>query len=112
MLMQFRRRQAPSNDSTVSGDDDDFRQPSPTWLEDRAEELKAGIVFCTRLPLCGNADRRQRYRQSGLGVSARGPCGRPHRRRVYALAHRLGLPAWPAAALTVAATLLVDRLPA
>jgi adenosylcobinamide-GDP ribazoletransferase len=77
------------------------------WLEDRAEELKASIVFCTRLPLlratpiAGGiiAKAAWAFPIAGVLVGVIGVV-------VYALAHRAGLPAWPAAALTVAATLL------
>ena len=77
------------------------------WLEDRAEELKASIVFCTRLPLlratpiAGSAIAKAAWAFPIAGVLV-GLIGAV----VYALAHRAGLPAWPAAALTVAATLL------
>jgi adenosylcobinamide-GDP ribazoletransferase len=79
-----------------------------TWLEDRAEELKAAIVFCTRLPLlratpiAGGALAKAAWAFpiAGLLVGVVGAM-------VYALAHRAGVPGWPAAALTVAATLLV-----
>ena len=83
------------------------------WLEDRAEELKASIVFCTRLPLlratpiAGGAIAKAAWAFPIAGVLV-GLIGAV----VYALAHRAGLPAWPAAALTVAATLACDRLPA
>ena len=78
-----------------------------TWLQDRAAELKASIDFCTRLPLAGAAPiaggtiakAAWAFPVAGLIVGLIGAV-------VYALAHRLGLPAWPAAALTVAATLL------
>jgi adenosylcobinamide-GDP ribazoletransferase len=78
-----------------------------TWLQDRAAELKASIDFCTRLPLAGAtpiaggaiAKAAWAFPLAGLIVGLIGAI-------VYALAHRLGLPAWPAAALTVAATLL------
>jgi len=81
---------------------------SNSWLEDRAEELKASIVFCTRLPLlratplAGNAIARAAWAfpVAGLVVGVTGAV-------VYALAHKFGLPAWPAAALTVAATMFV-----
>ncbi len=77
------------------------------WLEDRAEELKASIVFCTRLPLlratpiAGGIIAKAAWAFPIAGVLV-GLIGAV----VYALAHRAGLPAWPAAALTVAATLL------
>ena len=82
--------------------------PYDTWIENRAEELKAAIVFCTRLPLlratpiAGGAIAKAAWAFpiAGLVVGVIGAV-------VYALAHRAGLPAWPAAALTVAATLLV-----
>ena len=86
---------------------------SDSWLEDRAEELKASIVFCTRLPLlpatpvAGNSLSRAAWAfpLAGLLVGLIGAI-------VYGMAIGLGLPAWPAAALTVAATMLGDRLPA
>jgi len=81
---------------------------SATWLEERAEELKACIVFCTRLPLLratpigagAIAKAAWAFPVAGLMVGIVGAA-------VYAVAHRLGLPSWPAAALTLAATLLV-----
>ena len=80
---------------------------SNSWLEERTEELKAVIVFCTRLPvmratpLGGGAIAKAAWAfpVAGLLVGVIGAI-------VYALAHKLGLPSWPAAALTVAATLL------
>ena len=82
--------------------------PSTTWLEDRAEELKAAIIFCTRLPLLratpiadgALAKAAWAFPLAGLVVGVIGAL-------IYALAHRAGLPAWPAATLTVAATLIV-----
>jgi adenosylcobinamide-GDP ribazoletransferase len=81
---------------------------SDSWLENRAEELKASIVFCTRLPLlratplAGGAIAKAvwAFPMAGVVVGVIGAV-------VYALAHKLGLPAWPAAALAVAATMLV-----
>jgi adenosylcobinamide-GDP ribazoletransferase len=81
---------------------------SVTWLEERSEELKACIVFCTRLPLlrttpiAGNAIAKAAWAfpLAGLAVGIIGA-------GVYAVAHRIGLPPWPAAALAVAATMLV-----
>ena len=81
---------------------------SNTWLEDRAEELKVAVVFCTRLPLLRATPIAEgalvkaawAFPVAGLVVGIIGAV-------VYALAHRAGLPPWPAAALTVAATLLV-----
>jgi len=83
--------------------------PSSSWLEDRAEELTACIVFCTRLPLLratpisrdAIARAAWAFPVAGLVVGIIGAI-------VYALAHKFGLPAWPAAALAVAATMLVS----
>jgi adenosylcobinamide-GDP ribazoletransferase len=78
------------------------------WLKDRADDLKAGIVFLTRLPLAGEtpvsggAIARAGWSFPIVGVLV-GLTGAV----VYALAHRIGLPAWPAAALAVAATMAV-----
>jgi adenosylcobinamide-GDP ribazoletransferase len=81
---------------------------SDSWLENRAEELKASIIFCTRLPLLpatpltANSLSRAAWAfpVAGLVVGVIGAV-------VYALAHKLSLPPWPAAALAVAATMLV-----
>ena len=80
---------------------------SDSWLENRAEELKASIVFCTRLPLLpatpltGNSLSRAAWAFPVAGILV-GLVGAI----VYGIAHRLGLPPWPAAALGVAATML------
>ncbi len=79
-----------------------------SWLEQRTEELKAGIVFSTRLPLVRGmpiaggalAQAAWAFPVAGLLIGFIGAV-------IYALAHRLGAPPWPAAALSVAATLLV-----
>ena len=78
------------------------------WPEDRAEELKAVFVFCSRLPLAratpfadgaiGKA--AWAFPVAGLAIGVIGAA-------VYVLARRLGLPPWPAAALSVTATLVV-----
>ncbi len=81
---------------------------SNSWLENRAEEFKASIVFCTRLPLlratplAGSAIAKAAWAFpiAGLAVGIIGAI-------IYALGHKFGLPAWPAAALAVAATMLV-----
>jgi adenosylcobinamide-GDP ribazoletransferase len=78
------------------------------WLKLRAEELKAAILFLTRLrygpaePLDGAAigHAAWAFPIAGIIVAAIGAL-------VYGLAHRLGLPPLPCAALSVAATLLV-----
>jgi adenosylcobinamide-GDP ribazoletransferase len=80
---------------------------SDSWLENRAEELEASIVFCTRLPLLratpltGHSLSRGAWAfpVAGIVVGLIGAI-------VYGIAHRLGLPPWPAAALSVAATML------
>jgi len=92
---------------TIRGAWDDWTP----WLAERAGELKTAIVFSTRLPLpraapISGADSPQgllahaawAFPIAGIVVGAIGAA-------VYALAHRAGLPAWPAAALTIAATL-------
>jgi adenosylcobinamide-GDP ribazoletransferase len=81
---------------------------SRSWLEDRTEEFKASLAFSTRLPLLpamsqtakAIANAAWAFPVAGLVVGLIGAL-------VYVLAHRLGLPAWPAAALSVAATLVV-----
>ena len=80
---------------------------SDSWLENRAEELKASIVFCTRLPLLqstpltGNLLSRAAWAfpVAGIVIGLVGAI-------VYGVAHRLGLPPWPAAGLSVAVTML------
>jgi adenosylcobinamide-GDP ribazoletransferase len=81
---------------------------SSTWLENRAEELKAVLAFCSRLPLerptppasDAIAKAAWAFPVAGFAVGLVGAT-------VYVLAHRLGLPPWPAAALSVGATLVV-----
>ena len=81
---------------------------SRSWLEDRGLELKASLAFCTRLPL-GRATSQSAKALAnavwalpvaGFVIGLIGAV-------IYALAHRLGLPAWPAATLSVSATLLI-----
>jgi adenosylcobinamide-GDP ribazoletransferase len=76
------------------------------WLGERTSELKVSIGFSTRLPFA----HPQPVTGAALGLAVWalpiagvlvGVVGAV----VYALAHRLGLPPWPAAALTTAATL-------
>ncbi len=76
------------------------------WLAARGGELKTAIVFSTRLPLApaapvdagAIAPAAWALPLAGILVGLVGAA-------VYALAHRVGLPPWPAAALTLAATL-------
>src|SRR5580692_9572482 len=84
---------------------------SNSWLEDRAEELKAALAVCTRLPLMrlapigtgtgtgAVAKAAWTFPAAGILVGLVGAI-------VYGIAHRLGVPAWPAAALSVGATML------
>ena len=77
------------------------------WLTNRAKELRASILFFTRLPFAqtapvGGAAIAQAawaFPIAGVLVGLVGAL-------VYALAHR-ALPAWPAAALGVAATMVL-----
>jgi adenosylcobinamide-GDP ribazoletransferase len=75
-----------------------------SWLAQRAGELRTGILFSTRIPFArlapaSGADLERAVWAlplAGLIVGCVAAL-------VYALAHRLGVPAWPAAALAVAA---------
>jgi adenosylcobinamide-GDP ribazoletransferase len=77
------------------------------WLEDCANDLKASIVFLTRLPfgratpIAGGDIARAAWALPVAGALI-GLIGAV----VYALAHKIGLPPWPAAALAIAATML------
>ncbi len=79
-----------------------------TWLKQRADDLKASILFLTRLrfgpamPVGGVAIAQAAWAFPIAGVLV-GLIGA----LVYTLAYRVGLPAWPAAALSVAATMVV-----
>jgi adenosylcobinamide-GDP ribazoletransferase len=78
------------------------------WLKERADELRASILFLTRLrygpamPVDGAAVARAAWAFPIAGVFV-GLIGAV----VYLLAHRLGLPPWPAAALSVVATMAI-----
>jgi adenosylcobinamide-GDP ribazoletransferase len=77
-----------------------------TWFDQRAAELKASVVFSTRLPLIGPtpmtagavARAAWAFPIAGIVVGLIGAI-------VYVLAHRIGVPPWPAAALAITATL-------
>jgi adenosylcobinamide-GDP ribazoletransferase len=78
------------------------------WVGNRAGEIKTAIIFSTRLPLpafapAGDATIAQAIWALPLAGVLVGGVGAI----VYAIAHRLGVPAWPAAALTIAATLVL-----
>jgi len=76
------------------------------WLAARGDELGAALAFSTRLPLpratpvTGSAVAQAAWALPVVGIVV-GLIGAI----VFGVAHRLGVPAWPAAALTVAATL-------
>ena len=78
------------------------------WLSDRRNELMTGFAFCTRLPLWpataihGGTLSRAAWAFPIVGIVIGLIAA-----AVYGLTHRAGVPAWPAAALSVAATLLV-----
>jgi adenosylcobinamide-GDP ribazoletransferase len=76
------------------------------WLKQRTDDLRTSILFLTRLrygpalPVDGAAIARAAWAFPIAGVLV-GLIGAV----VYLLAHRMGLPSWPAAALSVAATM-------
>jgi len=76
------------------------------WLKQRAEELKVSVLFLTRLrygpalPVGGTGIAQGVWAFPIVGVLV-GLIGAV----VYLLAHRMGLPSWPAAALSLAATM-------
>jgi adenosylcobinamide-GDP ribazoletransferase len=77
------------------------------WARDRLEEAQAALAFCTRLPLSprpssGSLVARAvwAFPLAGLVVGFTGAA-------IYALAHRIGLPPWPAAVVSLGATLLL-----
>ncbi len=78
------------------------------WLAERGREVKAGILFLTRLrygaaePVDGGGIARAAWAfpLAGLLVGIIGAL-------VYWLAYHLGLPGWPAAALSIAATMVL-----
>src|SRR3984957_18753065 len=80
---------------------------SASWFEDRTREIGASLAFCTRFPLLndtptGSTDIGRAawaFPIAGIAVGLIGAL-------VYAIAHWFGLPALPAAALSVVATLL------
>lgn len=85
--------------------------PSPSanaWVGARAHDLSVSVLFCTRLPLMrvrpfadGEIARAAwAFPLAGLVVGVIGAV-------IYALAARVGLAPWPAAALAVAATFAV-----
>src|SRR5262249_60272128 len=85
---------------------------SAAWFEDRAEELKASIAFCTQLPFARATPQAAKilgkaawaFPVAGLVVGLVGAV-------VYVLAHRLGLPPGPAAGLGVTGHLVCPGAP-
>jgi adenosylcobinamide-GDP ribazoletransferase len=78
------------------------------WLKERADDLRASILFLTRLrygptpPVEGAAIARAAWAFPIAGILV-GLIGAV----IYLLAHRLGLPPWPSAALSVAGTMAI-----
>jgi adenosylcobinamide-GDP ribazoletransferase len=78
------------------------------WLKQRADDLRASILFLTRLrygptpPVDGAAISRAGWAFPIAGILV-GLVGAV----VYLFAHRMGLPPWPAAALSAAAAMAV-----
>src|SRR5262252_10323577 len=76
--------------------------------EGPVEEVQGSLAFCTRLPIVratsptakALANAAWAFPVTGVVVGLIGAL-------IYVLAHRLGVPAWPAATLSVAATLAV-----
>jgi adenosylcobinamide-GDP ribazoletransferase len=77
------------------------------WLAERADELKVAVQFLTRLPFVtatspdasGISRAAWSFPVVGAGIGLGAAV-------IYALAHKLGVPPWPAAALSIAGTLL------
>jgi adenosylcobinamide-GDP ribazoletransferase len=81
---------------------------SGSWLEDRTEEFKASLAFSTRLPLApANAQTAKAIANAAWAFPLTGLVIGLIGALVYVLAHRLGLPPWPVATLSVAATLVL-----
>src|ERR1700688_1642814 len=76
------------------------------WFADRAGELSAAILFLTRLPLPRHAHDPGAVSRSAWAFPLAGFVVGLIGALVYAPAHHLILFPWPAAALTIAATLL------
>src|SRR6187402_1651995 len=82
--------------------------PDDLWLQRRLIELKIGFIFLTRLPVVHNEPMAQGDLSRalwtapvvGFAVALVGAA-------VYAVAHALHVPPFPAAALAVCATLVL-----
>jgi adenosylcobinamide-GDP ribazoletransferase len=86
------------------------------WLADRANDLRTGVLFLTRLPVpwgasrglpSGTPDNSANIARAAWAFPIVGVLVGLIGALVYAAAYKAGLPAWPAAALAVAATLAV-----
>ena len=77
------------------------------WLADCASDLKTSIQFFTRLPITGGTPAGADLARAAWAFPLAGIVVGLIAAAVYALAYKLGLGGWPAAALTVAATLLL-----
>src|SRR5262249_15395919 len=81
------------------------------WLGERVAELQSAILFLTRLPfprgkdVAGAALAEAPLAQAAWAFPVAGVLVGAAGAMVYALAHRVGVPAWPAAALALAATM-------
>jgi adenosylcobinamide-GDP ribazoletransferase len=81
--------------------------PSSEWLRDIAHDLKVAVQFCTRLPFgpddaAGGADVARSAWAIPLAGALVGLLGA----LAYKLAHTLGIPPLPGAALTLATTMV------
>jgi adenosylcobinamide-GDP ribazoletransferase len=88
---------------TFPGSRDDWRP----WVAERAGEIRTALAFATRVPFAGAAPGGEELGKAlwalplaGIAVGIVGAV-------VYVVAHRIGLPPWPAAALAIAATIAV-----
>jgi adenosylcobinamide-GDP ribazoletransferase len=87
----------------IPGTKDDWTR----FLADRGHEIRSAIVFATRLPLGGAPIGGAELARALWALPLAGLIIGIIAAAVYALAHRLGLTPWPAAALALAATLAV-----
>ena len=77
------------------------------WLADCGNDLKTSIQFFTRLPMGREAASGADLARAAWAFPLAGVAVGLIAAAVYALAYKLGLAGWPAAALAVTATLLV-----
>ena len=77
------------------------------WLKERSGELQASLTFLTRLRVAPVAPAGGAIAQAAWAFPIAGAVVAAIGALVYWLAHRIGLPPLPCAALSVAATMLV-----